>query len=192
MNLETNDFIGYAVDMVLRAPHLYALTVIYWLLIAAVLITRYVRRRRETSLKLMRAVAILGVVAIIAAFVDVALRGQELIQISLVAYFATPLGVGRYFIRKWDGDPVQGWRGTAMREVTYVLAFVAFVGLSIVDGDPWWFSRPDIDRTSALTIVENTNWLHLMATVFGITALIEGTSAAMTGRRESKSAVGSA
>ncbi|SFA92080.1 hypothetical protein SAMN05216266_102202 [Amycolatopsis marina] len=173
MDVEPGVVVDYVLHMVLRAPHLYLLTVAYWGLVAAVLVTRYVMKRRRVSELCMRALVVLGCVAIVLAFVDVAVRGQELIQISLVAYFATPLGVGRYFVRKWDGRAFAGWRGVAVREVTYVLAFLSFVALSVLDGNPWWFSRPEFDRTSALTIIENTNWLHSMATVFGLTALVE-------------------
>ncbi|HIW63509.1 MAG TPA: hypothetical protein H9881_13705 [Candidatus Stackebrandtia excrementipullorum] len=169
----TTDLLDYGINMVLRAPHLYILTVVYWGLIAAVLITRYRRRRVAASEKLMKAVVGLGIVAVVAAFVDVAVRGPELVQISLVAYFATPLGVGRYLIRRWDRRPAQGWNGLLIREITYSLAFISFVGLSLVDGDMWWFNRPDIDRSDVMAALENTNWLHLMATVFGLTALLE-------------------
>jgi hypothetical protein len=132
----------YGIDMVRRAPHLYALTATYWVLVGTLLVTRYLCRRRRTSQRVMRAIVGLGVIALALAFIDVAVRGQELIQISLVAYFATPLGVGYYLLRRLDGRPVTGWRGVALREVSYVLAFLAFVGLTLVDGDPWWFSRP--------------------------------------------------
>lgn len=173
MDAELGVVVDYVIQMVLRAPHLYLLTVVYWGLVAAVLVSRYVLKRRRVSELCMRALVVLGCAAIALAAVDVAVRGQELIQISLVAYFATPLGVGRYFVRKWDGCAVSGWRGVAIREVTYVLAFLSFVVLSVLDGDPWWFSRPELDRTSVLTIIENTNWLQFMATVFGLTALVE-------------------
>lgn len=173
MTEEMTEVLAYALDMVLRAPHLYALTIIYWLLIGSVLITRYPLRRKRASEWFMRAVVVVGAIALILAFVDVALRGRELIQVSLVAYFATPLGIGRYVIRRWDGRGATGWRGVALREVTYVIAFLSFVALSIVNGDPWWFTRPEIDRSDAVAIIESTNWLHLMASVFGITAVIE-------------------
>jgi len=169
--------VGYAIDMVLRAPHLYALTVVYWVLIAGVLLTRYGLRRRVASVLFMRAVVVLGCVAVVLAFVDAAVRGQELVQLSLVAYFATPIGIGRFLIRKWDHIPTGVWAGLALREISYVCAFLAFVGLSIVDGDPWWFTPPEIDRSSAMATIENTNWLHFMATIFGVTAVVEALSA---------------
>lgn len=169
--------VGYAIDMVLRAPHLYALTVVYWVLIAGVLLTRYGLKRRVASVLFMRGVVVLGCVAVVLAFVDAAVRGQELVQLSLVAYFATPIGIGRFLIRKWDRIPTGVWAGLALREISYVFAFIAFVGLSIVDGDPWWFTPPEIDRSSAMATIENTNWLHFMATIFGVTAVIEALSA---------------
>lgn len=186
MDVDLGILVEYGVDMVRRAPHLYLLTAAYWTLIAAVLLTRYPLRRKPASEKLMRAVAVLGVLALILAVVDVAARGQELIQISLIAYFATPLGIGRFFIRKWDKRPITGWSGVGTRQVTYLLAFASFVVLSIVAGDPWWFSRPEIDRSDTLALVENTNWLHLMATVFGLTALIEAVTPIVAGFSEDK------
>ena len=176
MSVDASELIDYMLAMVLRAPHLYALTIGYWCLVVAVIATRYWGKRRRMSEGLMCAVVALGVVAVILAFVDVAIRGPELIQLSLVAYFATPIGVGRYLIRLWDGDPMLGWRGIAVRELTYVSAFIAFVGLSAVAGDPWWFERPVVDRSDPIAMIERTNWLHLMATVFGIVAIIEAVS----------------
>lgn len=184
MDLDLAALLDYGLDMVLRAPHLYLLTLIYWGLIGSVLLARYPLGRKAASEKLMRAVVVLGVLALVLAVLDVAIRGQELIQISLVAYFATPLGLGRYFIRRWDKRPATGWSGVGMREVTYLCAFAAFVLLSIVAGDPWWFSRPEVDRTDAIAMIENTNWLHLMATVFGATAVIEAAMPIFSGFSE--------
>lgn len=163
----------YGIDMVRRAPHLYALTAAYWSLIAGTLLTRYGLQRARTSERLMRAILVLGCAAVVLAFIDVAVRGQELIQLSLVAYFATPIGIGRLLIRKWDGLPTTTWRGLALREMTYLSAFVLFVALSAVDGDLWWFERPGVDRTDAMMLIEQTNWLHLMATVLGLFAVLE-------------------
>ncbi|QSB13145.1 hypothetical protein JQS43_16035 [Natronosporangium hydrolyticum] len=184
MSGDLEPLVEYGIDMVRRAPHLYALTAAYWGLIATVLATRYLARRQRASEVAMRAVVGLGAVSLVLAFVDVAVRGQELIQISLVAYFATPLGVGYYFIRRWDGRPVTGWGGVALRQITYVLAFLAFVALSVVDGDPWWFSRPEIDRSDPVTMLETTNWLQLMATVFGLVVIIEAVSPVLGGSDE--------
>ena len=191
MELDPAALFDYGLDMVRRAPHLYLLTVAYWVLIGSVLLTRYALARTQFSETLMRAVAVLGVLALVLTVVDVAIRGQELIQISLVAYFATPLGLGRYFIRRWDKRPATGWSGVRMREVTYVGAFLAFVLLSIVAGDPWWFSRPEIDRSDTIAMIENTNWLHLMATVFGATAVIEAVMPIFSGFSEDKKKEGS-
>jgi len=186
MDVDLGVLVEYAIDMVRRAPHLYLLTAAYWTLIAAVLLTRYPLRRKHTSEKLIRAVVVLGALALVLAIIDVAVRGQELIQISLIAYFATPLGIGRFFIRKWDKRPATGWSAVVMRQVTYLLAFASFVVLSIVAGDPWWFSRPEIDRSDTLALVENTNWLQLMATVFGLTAVIEAVTPIFSGFAEDK------
>lgn len=167
------DLVGELWSAVRRAPHLYALTVAYWIAVSATLVTRYVLGRRERSERYVRAVAVIGCVSLVLAFVDAAVRGQELVQVSLVAYFATPLGVGRYLLARWDGEPVEGWRGLGMRQVTYLVAFAAFVALSVVDGDPWWFTRPDVDRTDAAALITGTNWFHLMASVFGLVAVME-------------------
>lgn len=175
--MEATDLIDLGLDMVTRAPHLYLVSVAYWVLVASVLLTRYGLRRIDTSDRLMRAVLVLGGVALTLAFVDAAARGQELIQISLVAYFATPIGIGRALIRRWDHQPSTRWASLGLRQLTYLTAFVAFVALSVVDGDPWWFTRPEIDRSSAVTIIENTNWFHLMASVFGLMAVAEAVTA---------------
>ncbi|NED96679.1 hypothetical protein G1H11_15320 [Phytoactinopolyspora alkaliphila] len=183
MDGSTGGLVEYGIDMVRRAPHLYAFTVAYWTLVVSTLVTRYGLRRIGTSERLMRLVVVLGCVSLILAFVDTALRGAELIQLSLVAYFATPIGIGRFLISKWDRRPVDKWRGLVLREITYVSAFVIFVALSAVDGDLWWFSRPGIDRSDPITMIESTNWFHLMASAFGVIAVIEAVSTAVGGGR---------
>ncbi|MFC6355904.1 hypothetical protein [Luethyella okanaganae] len=170
---ETEAVVAYLIDMVVRAPHLYIFTLLYWMLIAAVLVTRYILKRHRVSEVLMMLVVALGFVAVVMAFVDVAVRGRELIQISLVLYLVVPIGIGRFLIRKWDRRPVAVWRGLLLRETSYLTGFVVFVILSAVDGDLWWFTRPVVDRSSILTVIEDTNWLHLMATVFGAMAVVE-------------------
>ncbi|MDR1119054.1 MAG: hypothetical protein LBL01_07155, partial [Bifidobacteriaceae bacterium] len=146
--------VSYMLDAIGRAPHLYAVTAIYWALVAGVFVTRYLARRERASRALIRAVVALGAAALVLAFIDVAVRGRELIQISLVAYFATPLGIGAYWLRRLDGRPMSQGRGVARRCVTYVAAAASFILLSVVDGDPWAPAAPRVDRSSPLALIE--------------------------------------
>jgi hypothetical protein len=169
------DFVvRYFLDAIVRAPHLYAFTAVYWLLVGGVVVTRYVLRRQRASQILMAAVLATGVAAVVLAFVDVALRGQQLIQISLVAYFATPIGLGRYWIRRMDRTSKSAASDTALRILTYVTAFALFLALSAASGDPWTVGIPQVDKSSPEALLERTNWFHLLATVFAVATVAEG------------------
>lgn len=165
----TDELLGLLLRTVAENLHLYAVSAAYWILIAAFLGLRYGLRRRPTSDRLRLPIVALGVVAVAVAAADVTVRGEAgITHVSLVAYLATPIGIGRYLVARWDRRPPGALSALGMRLVTYAVAFVAFVTLSALEGTPWSFDRPRIDRSSPHTIVEDTAWMRFMATVFGL------------------------
>ena len=69
-------------------------------------------------------------------------------------------------------------RRLGLRLLSYGLAFACFVLLSALDGQPWFFSAPDLDATSVTGLLDDTAWMPLMATVFGLTAVVDLLSSA--------------
>lgn len=176
MNLRERieEYLPLIADLIGENLHLYLITVAYWLTVGAFLGLRYLLRRRGTSDRLRLPIVLLGVVAFIAAAIDILVRGSAgITHVSLVAYLATPIGLGRYFVARWDGRPPRHLAGLGMRLTTYLVAFVAFVALSVLDGNPWFFSAPEIDRSSPEALLENTAWMPFLATVFGLILVLE-------------------
>lgn len=180
---ELADLADLAVGTLLGNLHLSALSVAYWLVVGAFVVTRWGLGRRETSDRLRPLVVALGVLAVTVAAVDVAVRGATVTHVSLVAYLATPLGIGRFLVAKGDalrfGTPQPTvLRRLGLRLLSYGLAFACFVLLSALDGQPWFFSAPDLDATSVTGLLDDTAWMPLMATVFGLTAVVDLLSSA--------------
>ncbi|MDO9379879.1 MAG: hypothetical protein Q7T56_13615 [Nocardioidaceae bacterium] len=165
--------LAYVLELLARSPHLYALTALYWAVVAWTFAQRYLLGRREASEPWLRRVVAVGLVAGAAAVVDVAVRGPELVHLSLVAYLATPLGVGRLLVRRLDGVSSTPRQALVLRETTYLVAFGMFVVLSVAAGDPWWFSPVEIDDSSAVAVIEGTDWFQVMATAWGMAAVID-------------------
>jgi hypothetical protein len=119
------------------------------------------------------AIYVIGVIAVIAAFTDRALHGRQLIHLSLIMYFATPLGLGRYWVRLLDKRPAtQG-----LRELTWLIAAAAFGALALANGDSPVLRRGAWTEGDVAAIIESINWYGLGCTVFAVTALADPISA---------------
>ncbi|NNG36363.1 hypothetical protein [Nakamurella aerolata] len=160
---------GWAWDAVLRLPHLYAVVALYWLGIAGFLIQRYPMRRTAASARTAVAIQLVAAVGVVIGLVDLLARRQvDFVHLSLVAYFATSIGVARMVVRGLDRRPTGLWQGFGLRARTYLTMFVVAVGFSALAGDPWWFDFPRFAGRDPIDVMNNTNWLHLGASVAGL------------------------
>lgn len=165
---------GWAWDAVLRLPHLYALVALYWLGIAVFLIQRYPMRRTAASARTAVAIQLIAAAGVVVGLVDLLVRRQvDFVHLSLVAYLATSLGVARTVVRGLDRRRTGLWQGFRLRARTYTTMFVVAVGFSALAGDPWWFDFPRFGGRDPLDIMNNTNWLHLGASVAGLALAID-------------------
>jgi hypothetical protein len=174
---DLRELLPVALEVIGATLHLYAVSAVYWALIATFLVLRYGLDRRTTSDRLRLPIVGLGVLAVVVAAVDVLVRGEAgVTHVSLVAYLATPVGIGRYLVARWDRRPAPAITALKLRLLTYAIAFVAFVVLSALNGEPWFFDRPNIDRSSPEAMVEHTAWMPFMATVFGLLLALDAAS----------------
>lgn len=174
---DLREFLPVAIEVIGDNLHLYAVSAVYWVTIATFLVLRYALDRRASSDRLKRPIVGVGVLAVMVAAIDVLVRGEAgVTHVSLVAYLATPVGIGRYVVARWDRRPVPPMTALGMRLLTFAIAFVAFVVLSALNGEPWSFDRPSIDRSSPEAMVEHTAWMPFMATVFGLLLVLDTVS----------------
>lgn len=168
-DLDPGALAGVLVEVVRRNWHLYLISATFWVLVATFLGLRYPFGRRASSDRLRVPIVLLGGVAVTAAAADVAIRADAgITHVSLVAYLATPLGIGRYVVARWDGRHPGPVAALGLRLATYTTAFVSFVALAALGGTPWVPERPQIDRSSPEAILLATEWMPFMATVFAL------------------------
>lgn len=169
-----------------RAPHLSVFPVLFWATVAAGLYLRYARGQRTRSQDLLRLTPVIGVLAVVVAAIDLAVRGQvEVVHPSLVAYLAVPLGAGRRALARLDGlaatrhwrhspnDRRQELRYLGQRQLTYVVALLLYMVLAAIAGEPYRLgSRPALDGNDPSSLAA-VNWLHLAAFLFTLAIALD-------------------